>query len=210
MPTEYIGQISLNIALVLYLIHYIPQLIHNNRTENRKQLSLHFHGLLSIAYLSDLIFAVGMNMPWQYCLVSVVGVLCLLTQHAQLKSMHGQKAQFISYQFLIGIFVILFVASIYLKLPKPFFLAMGFLCQAAIWIYTLPQIWKNYLYKQGQGLNNLYLGMTLACYFLDVVASTTLNWPVPAKLGAIFGLTCTTVLIYQMYIYKPTMVEQMT
>lgn len=209
--SEHIGHICLNIALVLYLIHYLPQLAHNRKAENRVQINLHFHGLLSISCLSDLTFAFGMNMPWQYCLVSIVSSLCLLTQHIQLRTHYEQQRHFSSYQLLIGAFIFLFFTSIYLKLPQPFFLAMGYLCQASIWVYSLPQIWQNYVYKQGKGLNILYLGMNLACYSLDVIASTTLDWPTPAKIGALFGLGCTTILIYQMSIYKKNaaMVEQM-
>jgi len=207
MISQYIGQIALNIATILYLIHYLPQLVHNRKAENRAQLNLHFHGLLSIAYLSDLIFAFGMNMPWQYCLVSVVGALCLVAQHLQLKKMYLQEKEFLVYQLIIAFFVLIFFASLYLKLPKPFFLIMGYICQAAIWFYTLPQIWHNYVNKHGLGLNNLYLGMNWSCYLLDVIAAMALNWPMPAKIGAFFGLTCSTFLIYQMMIYASNRLE---
>ncbi len=212
MLTEYIGQICLNIALVLYLIHFLPQLMHNRCVNYRAQISLHFHGLLSIAYLSDLTFAFGMNMPWQYCLVSSTGVLCLLIQHFQLKKEAQQKTLFLSYQIIISLFLLLFFATLLLKLPSSFFLLMGYVTQAAIWTYTLPQIRKNYISKQGRGLNNLYLGMNLACYGLDVVASMALNWPLPAKLGALFGLGCATILMSQMRFYNKqiVMTEQMT
>lgn len=210
--SEYIGYICLNIALVLYLIHYLPQLLHNRNAHNRAQVSIHFHGLLSICYICDLIFAFGMNMPWQYCLVSIIGVFCLLAQHFQLKKINQQKRLFSSYQALISFFSLLFFICIYIKLPQPFFLFIGYISQAALWTYTLPQIWQNHIYKQGRGLNKLYLGMNLACASLDVVASTTLNWPTPAKIGALFGLGCTTILLYQAINYKRqvNLVEQMT
>lgn len=195
--SESIGYICLNIALVLYLIHYLPQLIHNRNAINRSQMNVHFHGLLSICYLCDLTFAFGMNMPWQYCLVSVIGTLCLLAQHYQLKNLDQQKKLLSSYQMLISFFSLLFFISIYIKLPQPFFLLIGYISQVALWTYTLPQIWQNYIYKQGRGLNKLYLSMNLACSSLDVIASISLSWPMPAKIGALFGLACTSILLYQ-------------
>jgi hypothetical protein len=200
--SEHIGQVCLNIALVLYLIHYLPQLLHNRHVENRIQLNIHFHGLLSIGYLSDLIFAFGMNMPWQYCMVSTVGVVCLFMQHVQLKKQYHQRRLFSYYQLLIGFFAAIFFLSLYLKLPTPFFLGMGYVCQAAIWTYTLPQIWHNFRNKTGKGLHSAYLGMTIACYGLDVIASTTLHWPLPAVIGAFYGLACKTILLSQAILYK--------
>ena len=87
---------------------------------------------------------------------------------------------------------------------------MGYVCQAAIWTYTLPQIWQNQQLRQARGLNRYYLSMTWFCYLLDVIAATTLDWPIPAKMGAFYGLACTTVLFYQMVSYRMTMSEQMT
>ena len=78
------GSVSLNISFILYLIHYLPQLIHNQRDGQIKQLSLSFHYLLLLCYLADLNYGFGLNLPWQYRLVSAFGLACLLIQHYQL------------------------------------------------------------------------------------------------------------------------------
>lgn len=85
---ETIGNAVLNLAFILYLIHYFPQLLTNRKNSNLEHLSLHFHGMLSVCYFSDLAYGLGMNMPWQYRCVSMIGSACLLIQHGQLLNIH--------------------------------------------------------------------------------------------------------------------------
>ena len=89
MNLHFIGNIALNISLFFYLTHYLPQLYRNATEGKMKGLSLGFHHLLLASYLFDLIYGFGMKMPWQYKMVTLIGLACMLIQHWQLMRVYS-------------------------------------------------------------------------------------------------------------------------
>src|SRR3990167_2545698 len=86
MNTNIIGQISLNISLVLYLTNYIPQLFHNHKGVHLSGLSIYFHTILFFSCFMDLFYGFGMHLPWQYKTVSISWLCYLYFQHRQISA----------------------------------------------------------------------------------------------------------------------------
>ncbi|WP_269446655.1 PQ-loop domain-containing transporter, partial [Francisella hispaniensis] len=69
---ENFGYITLNISLIIYFIHFLPQTIHNQFKHKTFEISLWTHSLMIVANSLDLIYAIGFNMQWQYILVDII------------------------------------------------------------------------------------------------------------------------------------------
>ena len=192
-----IAKITLNLSMILYLIHYIPQLWHNQKAQQLSGLSSYFHGLLFLGGLTDLIYGFGLSMPWQYKLVSFSSVSCLFIQHCQLKKIIS-RIHFIKITLVL---VCIFFAGISLffineknKLPFELF---GYLSQACAITCTFPQIIKNMLSLSAMSLSLFYLILDLICSVCDNISAAILAWPLPSKLGALFSVLTCVFLIYQ-------------
>ncbi|MCC5792609.1 MAG: PQ-loop repeat-containing protein [Legionellaceae bacterium] len=196
-----IGQTALNIAIVLYLIHYLPQLVHNMHAEKLRAVNVHFHGLLSISYLADLSYGFGLQLPWQYRLVSLTGTICLLIQHRQLQNIHAQAPVFRRYGLLLVAGLFLFCVSWVRPLSHPYYVLMGYLAQAGALLYLLPALHQNWRTKDVRGLSPNYLALNGLCYTCSLIAAFALDWPTPSKLGSSFGLCCLTILLVQYWQY---------
>ena len=84
MTLHTLGEISLNLSVVIYLIFYLPQLLRNRNPKNLDQLSIYFHSLLFLAASTDLLYGFGTIGQWQYKLISLTTFSCVLWQHKQL------------------------------------------------------------------------------------------------------------------------------
>lgn len=197
--SQIIGKISLNISLVLYLINYVPQIIHNQIRPYLSGMSFYFHYLLLISWISDLIYGIGMHMPWQYRLVSVSGLLYLLIQHIQIKKIIV-KYRSIHYDtyLLLCVSLIGFICLYFFKHHKSLFISFGYISEIAGWISCFPQIIKNItLASSALSLSAIYLLLDLFSAFCDNVSAWVLSWPTPSKLGAIFSVIICLMLITQ-------------
>lgn len=197
--SQIIGKISLNISLVLYLINYAPQIFHNQMRPYLSGMSFYFHYLLLISWIADLIYGIGMHMPWQYRLVSVLGLLYLLIQHVQIRKIivEHRSFQYGSY-FLFCATVTGFLCLYFYKNNKLLFISLGYLSEIAGWISCFPQIIKNLtLTSSALSLSMIYLLLDLFSAFCDNVSAWVLVWPTPSKLGAIFSVIICLILITQ-------------
>ena len=79
-----LGNFCLNISLLLYFLLYIPQIYHNCRYRQFNNLSLGFHTLFLLAALADMVYGFGRITQWQYRLISIVTLICIMIQHVQL------------------------------------------------------------------------------------------------------------------------------
>jgi PQ loop repeat len=204
-----IGYIALNIAFVFYLIHYLPQLFHNQSKKSLTQISLHFHGLLALCYLCDLSYAFGFAMPWQYCLVSIIGTLCLGIQHWQLAKLYHAKKAYHYYSAILLFLLLIVLYGLINPLNSLFYLLMGYASQFLALSFFIPQIIKNHQFKKVLALSMYYLVFELICYGCDFIAAFTLNWPTPSKIGVIFNLGCIFILLSQCFTNKkgPKMIK---
>jgi uncharacterized protein with PQ loop repeat len=193
--------LSLNISMVLYLISYIPQLRRNAKKNQLSNLSLHFHHLLMLSYITDLIYGFGLSMPWQYKTVSLVGTVLLLIQHKQLFALNSKNAYLIM---SICAFCLLLVSSVLISLLFSqqirfiFFITIGYIAQTANLLYAAPQIYRNFTSSKAVlSLSIGYLTLNFICMLCDNISAWLLHWPLPSKLGAMVLTVFFSILIYQ-------------
>ncbi|OGT43001.1 MAG: hypothetical protein A3F13_07800 [Gammaproteobacteria bacterium RIFCSPHIGHO2_12_FULL_40_19] len=193
----FIGKISLNLSLVLYLVNYIPQLFYNKSDHTISGLSFYFHILFLVSYFTDLIYGLGAHMPWQYVLVSSTGTLYLLIQHVQIKKIIISRL-FYSSTFFLGFILLCGLSFLFFDRQNRFiFIVFGYMSQMAAWICCFPQIIKNVGSSAALSLSVLYLMVDLLCNLCDNVSAWVLSWPMPSKVGAIFSTLICGVLIFQ-------------
>lgn len=196
-----IGHYTLNISMILYLIMYFPQLYHN-RSERLVDLSLHFHNLLTLYYIMDLIYGFGLLMPWQYRLVSTIGLICLIIQQIQLRRIHRKRRYFVFSAFGLCLFGAFGIFSVLYQFPKNFFIDLGYVSQAVALFYRFPQIYKNVGSMAALSLSMGYLTLMFFCAMCDNVSAWFLHWPAPSKLGAIISILLSGTLIIQWLLVK--------
>jgi len=200
--SDTIGNIALNMAFILYLVHYFPQLLTNRKVDNLEHLSLHFHGMLSICYLGDLIYGFGMGMPWQYRCVSTMGSCCLLIQHWQLHKIHHLNPLYQKYSVALLVMLLLFLYELLFEGSQSVYLTVGYLSHLAGIGYLIPVLFNNWVNKLTHALNWKYVSMNWLCYFLNCISAYCLQWPMPSKIGLAFGLFCLTSLLCQGLLYR--------
>ena len=208
MATSLIGSISLNISFILYLILYIPQIVHNRKSTNIAQLSLSLHLFLYSSYFFDLCYGFSSHLPWQYKTVSIIGLLLVGIQHIQLMRFFIINRYTLLAR-LSGIFLVLnFIAIYYFFEIKNGVLApqttllFGTIARVSGLIYCLPQILKNKVSKSANALSLhfLYLNLTLA--LLDTISSWCLDWGWPNKLAAPVNIVIMLIMINQIKKYN--------
>lgn len=197
MTLAMIGSISLNASFILYLIHYLPQLIHNQRHDQLANMSLGFHVLLTLGYFTDLNYGFGVGMPWQYRVVSEVGLSCLIFQHCQLTKLYWSQRFFRLISYLFAGLSILSFAAIIFSFSTSYYLFMGYLAQFLAIVFVVPQIIKNYRSESAMALSLSFLCLDWLCYVCDNVSAWALTWPLPSKLGSSIGLLLITLLLVQ-------------
>ncbi|MFC4891704.1 PQ-loop repeat-containing protein [Pseudofrancisella aestuarii] len=199
---ETIGNITLNISFILYLVLFLPQTIHNQFKHTTTEISLWTHSLMIIANSLDLIYAVGFNMPWQYITVSVVLLTFLTIQQLQILNDKLSNKIFLHSFFIFSFLLI----AIYFALNNIFtdsnLLIFGSLSNIIYNVYWFPQIWKNFRTKQAEGFSIIYLYLSIITCSCDIVSGLTLNWPIPTIIGSLFLLFLIGIQIFQYLFYK--------
>jgi len=197
-----IGTISLNLSFVLYLILYFPQIIHNRNPQSIQQLSLMMHLLLYVSYCLDLVYGFSSQLPWQYNVVSFVGIGLITTQHVQIIIDLKRRHQPVHMNYLIIIFLLIlfsllcFFSFMHARIDTQITAAIGYLSRLLFVIYIIPQLIKNNAMQSAQAISvySIYLNLTLAC--LDTISAWSLNWGWPNKLSApLIGLLMLTLLM---------------
>ncbi|MDX1919554.1 MAG: PQ-loop repeat-containing protein [Candidatus Caenarcaniphilales bacterium] len=212
--SQQIGNFTLNISTFLYLVYLLPQLFHNRLVEHIKKLSLLTHSILFSAYILDLVYAFGRSMPWQYKLVSCIGLVCLLVQHFQflhfssaLPTIDRKVLKALTFLFLIGLAV-----GIYLvcsnQLSKSTLVLLGSISQIGWLTYVFPQIYKNYVLKSGEGLSLYFILFILLITLCDTLSAWFLDWDLPNKIGSPLSFGVKLILLLQFFKYSSKSSEQ--
>ena len=206
-----IGQISLNISFALYLIYLLPQLLHNYRHKQIKNLSLLMHSVLSFAYVLDLIYAFGRQMPWQYKCVSIIGLICLSIQHIQFYHQQRQDKTFLFKYFFLSTALTLLLAVGWLllfnhMLEAKSLILINTISQLAWMSYALPQIIINLKLKSTSGISLHFVIMACLINLCDTVSAWMLLWDWSLRVGSPVLLLIKLSLLTQFIIFqhKPT------
>lgn len=183
-----LGILTLNIAFVLHLILYIPQVLHNRESEHIQYLSVKMHLNLFLCYFLDIFYGFGNNMQWQYRTVSIVGFSLLMIQYMQIiyyLSTHGkQKVARIHILFLASTIycVYYFFKYLHASIALEQVLIAGYISKILFIISTIPQMIKNWQVKSTKGVNTHFILFNITIASLDTVTAWTLDWAWPNKL----------------------------
>lgn len=202
-----LGHISLNISFGFYLIFYFPQLIHNLKQKNILELSLLTHFILCTATIADLIYGFGRDMQWQYCIVTIIGLMCLTIQHIQI--CYHTAINFSNKLRIVLVSCILLsalLATIYFVTAKlltmEYSLMAGIVAQIGLLTFTIPQIIKNYQDSTTIGLSIYFVLLNTLLNVCDSITAWTLNWDFPSKIGSPLALILNGILLWQFWWYK--------
>lgn len=204
----WLGQISLNISFVLYLIVYVPQIIHNHTSNQIADLSLGLHFLLFLSYIFDLMYGFSYSLPWQYKTVSTVGLGLVIIQHLQLTKFFLMQKYTIWFNattlflFINLVFLYYFFVMAGTKLDLTTTLIFGTVARTCGLIYCIPQIIKNAYAKTAAGISLYFIYLNLLLAILDTISSWTLNWGWPNKLAAPANIVIMLIILWQTKIYR--------
>lgn len=204
---NFIGHILLNFSTCIYLIWFFPQIFLNFKRKNTQGLSLLMCSILFFSYFTDLLYGFGLNMQWQYRMVTIVGLFCLTVQHAQFGyyGLHNNSQKYI-YCTLSFIYLIVFYYCIELILSgtqsRNFYDTIG-MCTNVCWIcYTIPQLIKNYINQSTVGLSLGFIVMAILLNCCDATTAWLLHWDYPSKVGPIIALSGNFLLFLQINYYE--------
>lgn len=190
---EIFGHLFLNIAFCLYLILYLPQLYHNARHQAFEQMSLMMHMMILQAYSCDLFYGLSKHMPWQYLCVSMVGLLCLMTQHLQWVYFRWKKMNQLDIRLLgIGLVSLLWPMMLWYACPDAIWqYKLQAWCSRILFIFHfLPQIIKYHRHQNRKAISLYYLSLSMTLSVCDLLAAICLNWDMANQMGSLisFGL----------------------
>lgn len=205
---EYLGYITLNISLVIYFIHFLPQTIHNQFKHKTFEISLWTHSLMIFANSLDLIYAVGFNMQWQYILVDIILLSFLTIQQFQILNDRRQKNIVIHTIFiLIFLLMIIYIAK-FVSLSQQTLLWSGSISGVIYNVYWIPQIYKNFRQKQAEGFSIFYLGLSVLSLMCDINSAIFLGWPIVSVIVSSCLLVLVSIQIIQYFYYKGVISKQ--
>ncbi|MFZ9036126.1 MAG: PQ-loop repeat-containing protein [Francisellaceae bacterium] len=198
---EHIGTISINISFALYCIYFLPQVIYNQIYRHASRISHTTQFLMILANTLDLIYGFGFNLQWQYRMVTIITLICLLIQQWQI----WRDESSISWRLHLAVFATLIIGMI-LALVKPLADAalenIGFASMIAYSVYFLPQIVKNYQQKAADGFSISFILLNALALLCDEVSALSFNWPLPSIISPAFILAFLVIMIVQSMFYK--------
>lgn len=207
MTLHTLGEISLTFSTIIYILWLFPQLQLNFQRKSTQGLSFWLHTLLFIGYGTDLIYGFGFHMEWQYRLVTIVGLLCLLVQHVQF-GYYGDKRsrKQIHYRFMTIVLISFLLFSIYVAFFTVHSSAVsnvaGMISNISFFSYVFPQIIKNYYQSSVEGLSFLFVFFTIILGVCDMTSAMALHWSWPSFVGPFLGLSTKMVLLLQIFTYR--------
>ena len=227
MNTYLLGEITLSISTILYMIWMWPQILHTQKRKTTEGLSFQLHICLFIAACCDLIYGNGQDMEWQFRLVTISLLICLIIQHIQFLrfkktklniyiSSNTNKKTIVVNRIYIATIILtsLLVISILIILDKHYsnntYNNIGFVSVIFYHLYTIPQIYKNHQLKSTDALSNSFIYILIILSTLDLCSAISLSWNWPSLVGPSSALVTAIILLYQLQSYKkktPTIIK---
>lgn len=202
-----IGNICLNCAFILYLFVYLPQIIHNRDTNHIANLSLKMHFTFYIAYILDLFYGFSSLLPWQYRMVSIIGVGLLTVQHIQLTRFFWSKDKQTGFNILFLLSMIASIIYFFIVQQAVYSehttLVIGYVSRVGFLFYTVPQILKNKRLQSTSAISTSFVYINLTLAILDLIAAWCLDWGWPNKLGAPITVCLMFTMLLQTKQYHP-------
>ncbi len=215
ITTLYLGQFTLNASFILYLMVYLPQIIHNRCKIHLASLSGGMHLSLFCGYLLDLFYGYSKCLPWQYKTVSIVGIFLLLIQHLQLINHHKQQKQILK---LISHILMLFAAiiitwifftSLHQQISVETTNILGYTARFFFLIYLIPQLIKNKRRPASQAISHYMIYLSLILCICDGISAWCLDWGWPNKIAGPFTLIILITLLKQQNTRKLSTIKKL-
>ena len=212
-----IGNILLNISLMVYLFRLIPQLIHNATKKRTHHISLTMQTLFVIGYSCDVVYGIGDGLPWQYRLVSCSGLLMLVIQHIQIgQNLIQRRDKLLSTFMMITVALSLFIiglSAVFYLYPHTRHLALlcGYVASIAWLGHFLFQIHYNHRIKTTDGFSPIYIFTGFYDAISDLIVSLLLHWDIPNVLSASWAIITHFYWLFQWWTFdkrKPTQHSQ--
>ncbi len=208
--SETIGHLFLNLAFGLYLILYLPQIYHNARHQAFQNMSFLMHMMILQAYSCDLFYGLSKHMPWQYLCVSVIGLVCLSTQHLQwffyrLNKEHRKDVKML----LLGFLSILWPLLLCISFPGEVwqYKFQAWVSRILFLVHFIPQIVQYHQNKLPRDAINLsYLGLSITLSICDLISAVCLHWDNANQWGTFISLGLKTYLVYQIVSKRESLV----
>ena len=205
--TPLLGVISLNLSFVLYLLVYLPQIIHNRKPHHIANLSMGMHFILYSSYCLDLLYGFFSDLQWQYKTVSIASLFILTIQHLQITYHYQTQKKWMSFYFslfllaVVGTGMVYFVSTNQNHLSEQTTQSLGYLSRMGFLIYTLPQLLKNRALKSAQAISIPFIYLSLTLSLLDMISAWCLDWGWPNKLGAPLTISLMLIMLLQVKRY---------
>jgi uncharacterized protein with PQ loop repeat len=197
--TEHIGHITLNLASILYLFAYVPQLWHNQKSGHLASMSFGYHALPLLGTAADLYYAFGVIEQWQYQVVGCLYLSYLSLQHMQWWAIAKTKPLALLHHMTSTLVIALVTGVCLLPLAQhqTLCLSMGWIARIAFACYTVPQIIKNHNNPAQNAISMHFLYLCIAINMLDTITAWSLAWGAPTCYGALICLSLNCVLYFQ-------------
>jgi|APSaa5957512535_1039671.scaffolds.fasta_scaffold74376_2 uncharacterized protein with PQ loop repeat len=197
-----IGHITLNISLLIYLIYFIPQIIHNHRQNTTADISLATHSLMVASNMMDLIYGFGFSLEWQYRLVTTLTLSFLMIQQFQiLKARYDLTLKV--HTLIICIITAAIILLIYGNIiPRSLLITAGIISSIIYCGYWIPQIILNFKLKKADGFSIIYLRLVFIACMCDLTSALSLGWPYPSVVTPIIIMSMILIIFYQRRKYK--------
>jgi len=203
---QMLGNITLNISLMIYCIWFVPQILLNFKRKNTQGLSMLMFGILTMGYLSDFMYGFGRDMQWQYRLTTMIGLCSLAVSHYQFGryDKNNSKKKWLYTALTIFYCALFFYAIIAIQVnfySQVFYNLVGMFANLCWFSYMLPQLVKNYLNQSTEGLSTLFIRLAIFLNICDCISAWTLEWSYPSKIGPAIILLGNIILLLQVKYY---------
>ena len=164
MSNSFLWQITINVSFVIYIVQFLPQILHNkNNPATLSNISLWTQAGMICVILANVVQAIGFHLNWQYLVIALVYLLGLSIQQVQLSK--SRKDIPVYFNALIVLFFIIAILTIFLGKKISYEIA-GWISFCIHFIYWLPQIYKNYRQKKFTGYSDLFIVFCLVGDYL--------------------------------------------
>ncbi|WP_395947237.1 PQ-loop repeat-containing protein [Caedibacter taeniospiralis] len=198
---EYIGHMSINISFVIYCIYFLPQIIYNQIKHRANRISHGTHLLMVCANVLDLVYGFGFQLQWQYKMVTILTLVCLLVQQWQIYRDSREKRY--PFHILLLAIIAFGVTLLSLKILSVGMLEkVGFVSMFCYAIYWVPQIIKNINAKNATAFSVVFLLLNVLALICDEISALSFNWPLPSVISPMVILSLLCIMVAQHYYYQ--------
>ncbi|MBK2259322.1 PQ-loop domain-containing transporter [Francisella philomiragia] len=198
--TQELSELILNISLVIFLIQFIPQVVHNSKNkEALNNISMFTQFSLLIFTLCCIVQIVGLNLDWRFLVIAMGCLIGITIQQLQISFNNKRMPEVINLVFVMLITIA--ILAIRYK-PNIMYTITTILAVLICFIYWLPQTYKNHKQKLFTGYCSPFIILAWLGLLCLVINSFLLCAPPSIRIGLIAVTVTIPLLIVQKLFYK--------